>query len=432
MGLAVTGQIKPQERVQSHAKKQGGLMPRRQEAEEVEEGQRCCYGCGEIHDEDDMREVDGDWYCQDCFNEDYSICERCDSVVSNDDLVCPDNGGVYCCDDCAEADGHYRCNDCNSWINSRRDGRYNDDEGNTICIRCYENNYGTCYSCEETFHNDDLTYDEDEGEYYCDSCNSRQATERVIKQYSFKPSKYLYKKLAWENTVYMGIELEVECYESADRVEKAKEVQEWLASKNLQDLVYIKDDGSLDNGFEIVFHPMTLQYIHKSFPMKAFLEFLKSINLTSHDSGHCGLHVHLSRKRMSDRHIYNGKLFFYKCQSFLKKLSRRAGKYDYCKFDSQIPTHPFEQEAGRYSAFNSCASTNTVEVRIFRGTLKYKSFISTLQFCDCFAGYIQETSTVYLTRKSSSADIWHGFIDYAKRKNRYSQFVKYVLTEAII
>lgn len=229
--------------------------------------------------------------------------------------------------------------------------------------------------------------------------------------------------------MYLGIELEVEAgqYKAHD---KPVLVMAWLEKHGHSDKVYIKEDSSLSNGFEIVFHPITLQALHKLFPMKLFLAYLQSIKLTSHKNGTCGLHVHLSRKKLKDSDIYKGKMFFYKCSEYLKKFSAR-NKFNYCKFDEAMPSSWNDQEFGKYSAFNSCASPSTVELRLFRGTLIYDRFLASIQFSDLFGEYIQKVSMSHL-RTDKNVFIWQSFIDFAKRSNRYSQFIKYVIKKGII
>ncbi len=59
--------------------------------------------------------------------------------------------------------------------------------------------------------------------------------------------------------------------------------------------IYCKHDGSLEDGFEIVTHPMSLEYHEKHMPWAAVLQEAVSMGYRSHQAGTCGLHIHVSR-----------------------------------------------------------------------------------------------------------------------------------------
>lgn len=384
-----------------------------------------CSCCNNELNKDDEKysTVDGE-VCESC-NEDYFSCVQCDerhhienSICLGDDLLCSDN--------CARNRGWFECADCSEWTHAG--GSYRNDSGNSICESCRDN-YNECHNCNCTVHNDNSHYNEEEDETYCNSC---WGDTRVIKPYSYKPREYLMGKMAYENTVYLGIELEVECARDVYPSKKAEIVTEWLTKRGLHDRVYIKEDGSLDNGFEIVFHPMTLKYIHKHFPIRELLAMLSREKITSHAKNTCGLHVHVSKKDLNNRNIHAGKVFFYKCKDYLIKFSaRHLDKLNYCKFDSSMPNEWNDQPYGKYSAFNTCASLETMELRLFRGTTVPERFLASLQFSDCFAEYIKHHSVVYMKSRSSQV-IWQGFIEFAKSTRQYNHLVKYLLKRGIV
>ena len=67
-----------------------------------------------------------------------------------------------------------------------------------------------------------------------------------------------------------------------------------IANKDAENL-YIKTDGSLDDGLELVTHPMTLTYHLNEMPWAAVLRKAQEMDYLSHAAGTCGLHVHISR-----------------------------------------------------------------------------------------------------------------------------------------
>ena len=64
--------------------------------------------------------------------------------------------------------------------------------------------------------------------------------------------------------------------------------------------IYIKSDGSLEDGFEIVSHPMTLEYHAEEMNWKELLREAVSMGYRSHQTSTCGLHVHVNRNAFGD------------------------------------------------------------------------------------------------------------------------------------
>jgi hypothetical protein len=64
--------------------------------------------------------------------------------------------------------------------------------------------------------------------------------------------------------------------------------------------IYIKQDGSLDDGFEIVSHPMSLDYHTRKMPWKDVLQKAISMNYRSHKTTTCGYHLHIGRDGLGD------------------------------------------------------------------------------------------------------------------------------------
>lgn len=313
------------------------------------------------------------------------------------------------------------CCHCAENVNAEEARNYN---SNRYCASCYEERYSNCEDCDSTNAVEDLIYT-DGGDYICRRCYDKE--DRIIKDYSYRPKAYVYEKMAWENTLYLGIELEVEVEEDEDREPIAEKAIAWLKRNKVDSRVYIKDDGSLDNGFELVFMPSTLQAIHKKFPMYEFLRYLKRIGCEACHT--CGLHVHLSKKDMTSRDLWAGKLFFWKCTTQLKKFSGRES-FDYCKFDASMPSNHTTQNHGRYSALNTATCTETVELRLFESTLEYEQFLAALQMSDCFGNWIKKVNVILLKTKSAS-HVWGKFLSYAKAEGRYGQFLKYVKAKEI-
>lgn len=112
-----------------------------------------CIRCGE--------ELDGSssLVCYDC--SDKVRCERCGDLVDREDAYQDDDGDWYC-SGCVVF-----CDDCNEVIFPYQD-KYDVGGDGYVCSHCYENNYGTCEFCYNTYINDELY--EIDGRVYCSDC----------------------------------------------------------------------------------------------------------------------------------------------------------------------------------------------------------------------------------------------------------------------
>ena len=308
-----------------------------------------CECCGCVIDDDDYTEWNGQIICSDCLENHTTTCECCGERIWDEDV--------------------YGDNDI------------------TLCSHCYHHNYTRCSCCDALLHEDDAYYLD--GETYCRDCYEDEREEsNLIHEYGYKPNPIFYG----EGNRYFGIELEID---GAGRDDDFAEELLDIANAHA-DLLYIKTDGSLDDGFEIVTHPLTLDYHKNEMPWQAIVDRAKALGYTSHQAGTCGLHVHVNRNAFGetearqDAVIARILFFFEKNWEELLKFSRRtqyqldqwAARYGYKDQPKELLDHAKKSaHAGRYTSVN-LTNKNTIEFRIFRGTLKYNTLIATLQLLD--------------------------------------------------
>ena len=114
--------------------------------------------------------------------------------------------------------------------------------------------------------------------------------DEIIHDYYYKPEPIFYG----DGPRYLGVELELD-----DGGENEFCASKLLDIANAQkEHMYIKHDGSLDDGFECVTHPMTLDYHINQMPWRAILNKAVAKGYLSHQAGTCGLHVHISRNAL--------------------------------------------------------------------------------------------------------------------------------------
>ena len=308
-------------------------------------------------------------------------CSICGREHSREDDVLFDNQHI--CHSCYEHETVVcRCCGTRIWAEDAHDGN--------ICESCYDEYYTTCEDCGRVIYRDDaFFYDNDRDcEYpYCSSC-FHQNDDRVIEDYYYKPEPVFHG----DGKRFYGIELEVD--EGGERDSCAEEIMD-IGNRN-GNHIYCKHDGSLNDGFEIVSHPATLEYHTKTLPWRDIMAQAKQLGYRSHMARTCGLHVHISRAGLGDTYdeqeatIAKILYFYEKFWNEILKFSRRtetqvnrwAMRYGGGLINPQETLkHAKSAGMGRYVAVN-LENAYTVEMRIFRGTLKYETFIATLQLVD--------------------------------------------------
>ena len=167
-----------------------------------------------------------------------------------------------------------------------------------------------------------------------------------------------------------------------------------IANRDATNL-YVKSDGSLDDGMELVTHPMSLEYHLHEMPWAAVLDEAKRLDYRSHSTNTCGLHVHISRMAFGctyetqeeciARLVFFVEKFWPELLRFSRRtqgqLNRWAARYGMKLNPKDQMYHAKNSCAGRYTAVN-LTNADTVEIRLFRGTLKLNTLIATLQLVD--------------------------------------------------
>ena len=353
----------------------------------MEENKIYCSHCGNEITDDNYSYVNGDVICSDCVERYCVTCERCGSLMFDSD-ACGDDYTV-------------------------------------LCHSCCTNYYSRCYECGTLIHNDDAY--EYEGEYYRRECYDEIRDGNSINDYNYKPEPIFYG----DGERYFGVELEID-----NGGKDSNNADELLAIGNSSDEhIYIKSDGSLNEGMEIVTHPMTLDY-HKRFCWKEIMRKAVSLGYRSHQTSTCGLHIHVNRNSFGEtpekqEEVISRILYFVEHHwNELLKFSRRsestmnrwAARYGYENSPKAIMDKAKKNCCGRYAAVNLC-NYYTIEFRMFRDTLKYNTLIAALQLVNriCNAAFalsdeeIQKLSWSEFVSKLDEPEL----IQYLKERNLY-------------
>ena len=164
---------------------------------------RICANCGAEHHVEDMFEVEGDWLCEDCADRLTVICDHCAERVYEENIV--------------------------------------EDDTHTLCDHCFDEYYVRCDDCGRIIHRDRAYWDGDDNAY-CASCWDEHC--EVIHEYSYTPDLVFHGK----GLRHFGVELEID--DGGTVNSNAQKLLD-IANKDAENL-YIKTDGSLDEGLELV------------------------------------------------------------------------------------------------------------------------------------------------------------------------------------
>lgn len=212
----------------------------------------------------------------------------------------------------------------------------------------------------------------------------------VIYPYQTKKLKFFAAKD--ENTkMFFGIENEIECSSNVNDVSK-------IINANLGDLVYLKSDASINHGFEIVSYAMTYKKWYLSLErFKHFFGMAVDKGGFSQTATTTGLHIHLSREGFDNKeHLARFAACWYLNKDFTKIMACRDFNH-YCSWNDYRAEHLTsyfinhletlkEQFDDRYNFINF-RNSETVEVRLFNGTLRADVVFAHIQLCKLLVDY---------------------------------------------
>jgi len=140
-----------------------------------------CIECGNyINDDDAYVSDDGDGpYCESCYCERYTRCDKCNNEVPNDDTT--EVNGLWYCETCYDI-LFTRCEECDTLIRKQRD-EYTECAGDIYCETCAEKLLATCAACGDTDLKTAMVPDADE--WYCAACFDEGSAICDICQHAF-------------------------------------------------------------------------------------------------------------------------------------------------------------------------------------------------------------------------------------------------------
>ncbi len=331
----------------------------------------------------------------------------------------PRSGIKYVCTPCFEQyTDMVECDNCCSWEHEI-EMEYLEFADVNACRSCVLS-VETCNDCDQQCW--------DISDHECDQRYS------IIKSWDFVPYGGFTFHGSDDNRMFMGFELEVEA-ESADRHEGAV-----LANSYLEDTHrgYLKYDGSIEDGFEIVTQPHTLDEYMQHFPWH-MVDELREQGFRSWDTDTCGFHVHVNRETFGWRrqgsfnrgkyeaHLLRFTKLIYDNQRHVRRIAGRSSQRWASYSDAGNLTRKIRegyQSNSRYSAVN-VGNTNTIEVRVFKGSLAVPRIKTYLQFIHSVTEY---TRDLHVSPNENNL-MWTRYRGWlAKNDEKYPELVSFLST----
>lgn len=336
------------------------------------------------------------------------------------------------CESCYQA--YFRCDHCEE--DAPRTERQRTESGRGICDRCQSRHYTYsniqgCYIPDDstvTFRDSDEVvseswaenygYQTDSGDWYQDEENVPRTGLHPYEDNVLDWCKYD-RKLVERGALLFGVELEMEPTGRAEQADLIDALGGITGKKFI-----LKEDGSLDDGVEIVTIPLSLEDHTTRFGWEEVLDPLRSIAKSGVDTDNCGMHVHINKAALSPLQI--GKMLVFLNSALLRNqitiIAQRESN-TYCKRSDKKFTDGRGISEYRHDVAN--VGFATVEIRMFRGNLRADRVLKNLEFCHALVLFCRDASLTEVER-------WDGFATWLlKRRSQYPHLVNFLAEKEV-
>lgn len=303
--------------------------------------------------------------CKGCLPRFNKQCNTCGKLSQVDTGMFKNKDGSFTCTWCAPH--RHMCSTCNREA-VRSVGGYH------FCAAHAESQIFKCAECNTDHFIGHRSY---HMPTVCNNCFERKY--QVVKSACCKD----FRSPIGKGVLFFGVELETEVDERQSYHSVAKAVHDLVG-----EFCVLKSDGSLVQGIEIVSCPCTFD-VHQTIWEPLFLK--KPNGLRSWSSGRCGIHIHISRRALSLQQL-GRMLVLVNAPENDRMITAIAGRGrgQYCA-RSKKTLESAHSHLSKYEALNTCHD-QTVELRIFRGTLNYKSFLKNIEFAHALVKFCADSN----------------------------------------
>lgn len=274
------------------------------------------------------------------------------------------------------------------------------------------------------------------------NCNKKT----YIHEYNYTP-EYIKHFMDHENkrtTLLLGAEIEVGGNKpEVDSNNKQSVVKRCIQIMNgsesdKEDLIYSTHDGTVQ--IELDTMPCSLEYHKNKMNYKEMFKYLDEQGYKGHDCNTAGLHIHANRdylgKTKMQQDLVISKILYIieKFNDNICVIGRRNTDYsqfvgDRCKEDTVLNLLAKYDNTGKKAALN-LQHKDTIEFRMFKSTLKYETFLLTLEFVKDIIDFAKSINIEEIEKmtwndlmKTFSKDLQQYYVD------RYNKMLKKQLDE---
>lgn len=357
--------------------------------------------------------------CEKCLEENYFECEDCEKWHTKNNISVFDVGDKKVCSFCAD-ENYFGCDECGEY--RAREDLISGPDGRWYCQECYEDTFIACNRCGNTIRACS-SYSSEDYDNLCEDCYDEFERESAyIYAHGTKlecrfhddrvQSGIQSDREKIPGVMYYGMELELECCE---HMGKKEESAEEVYDPSREDW-YLEEDGSLDYGFEVIFHARTFESWQEFWDSveKCVLSPARKMSCEG-ENNTCGIHIHSSIDAWESDQLFRLFSLIYSSENYENILiisQRNKGQLDHWASLSIDNIGQFKEEIrkkyspfdDRYAALN--ITRNTLEFRIFRSSLDLCIVQKNLEFVYALYEY---------TKSVKTSVTWHGLMLWIKR-----------------
>jgi len=359
-----------------------------------------CADCGRSEDINDSHELSSaDLVCSACF-EKYFQCDHCEEYAPRTERQRTESGGGIC-DRCQSR--HYTYSNIQAcYILDDSSITFRDSD--EVVSESWAENYG---------------YQSDSGHWYQDEDNIPQSALHPYETDVLRWCKYG-RDLVQQGALLFGVELEMEPTGGADQADLIAALGGITGKKFI-----LKEDGSLDDGVELVTIPLSLEDHMARFGWQKVLDPLRSIAKSGVGTDNCGMHVHINKAALSPLQI--GKMLVFLNSTVLRDqittIAQRESNV-FCTRSVKKFTDGRALSEHRHDVAN--VGLTTVEIRIFRGNLRAERIFKNLEFCHALVLFCRDASLIEIER-------WGAFASWLlKRRSQYPHLVSFLAEKEVV
>lgn len=245
---------------------------------------------------------------------------------------------------------------------------------------------------------------------FCEACKALAGEVNELYpgqfvSYSYEPARWTLNSVTNDpDNFHFGVELETD--NTRHQIDNARAASMARPTENFW---LAKTDASV-SGPEFVSFPATLAWWREHYDdFEEMFKMLLHAGFRSHDGGHAGMHINLSRNSFGDQnHLYRFLTLLHHSPPWALTMSQRSAQ----QADHWAPLSYMQDRAnrrraaqtgrnvssGRYVALNM-ENRNRLEFRLPRGTLRVDRFFKNLEWVHAMIKYTQEKPLIKCTPK---------------------------------